>query len=225
MNPRFTPQALAFLRSLKRNNDRDWFRDRKDQYELLLRGPMVQIIDKLRSDFASIAPNLLADPKRSLFRPYRDTRFSADKSPIKTHVAAVFPSRGLPKLGGAALYFHVAPDHVWVGGGLHAPGSPQLLAVRSHLAVNFRRFRAIVESPAFRRAGGLDDTLMLRRVPRGFASDHPAATYLRYRQFIAGREFPAAFAASPRFYTTGLLATFRLVAPLVNFLNEPLLTA
>lgn len=223
MKPRFSPKALTFLRSLKRNNDREWFRARKDQYDELLRAPTIDVIGQLAVDFRTFAPELVADPKISMFRPYRDTRFSGDKSPIKTHIAAVFPTRGFPKLGGAALYFQIAPDGVWAGGGLHAPDTPQLHAVREHIASSLRRFRAIVESPGFRRgASPLLDALMLQRVPRGFAQDHEAAEYLKYKQFLAGRSFPATFAASPRFYP-GLLGVFRQIAPLVRFLNEPLL--
>jgi uncharacterized protein (TIGR02453 family) len=223
VNPRFSPEALAFLRALKRNNNRDWFKARKDQYDRLLRGPLIEIIERLALDFRTFAPDLVADPKTSLFRIYRDTRFSEDKSPLKTHVAAVFPSRHLPKLGGAGLYFQVAPDGVWVGGGLHAPASPQLQAVRENIAANLRHFRAIVESPSFRRGvGPLDTSERGQRVPRGFRSDHEAAEYLKFRQFIAGREFPASFATSPRFYA-GIVGAFRRLAPLVRFLNEPLL--
>ena len=223
MNPRFSPKAVAFLRALKRNNNRDWFKAHKDQYDLLLRGPMIEIIERLAADFRTFAPDLLASPKTSLFRIYRDTRFSEDKSPLKTQITAVFPSRRLPKLGGAGLYFHLAPEGVWAGGGLYAPGTPQLQPVREHIASHHRQFRAIVESPSFRRGlGQLDATDRLRRVPRGFSPDHEAAHYLRHRQFIAGRDFPAAFAASPRFYA-GILGVFRQVAPLVRFLNEPLL--
>ena len=103
MNPRFSAKALAFLRALKRNNNRDWFKTHKDQYEFLLRGPMTEIIERLAADFRTFAPDLLANPKTSLFRIYRDTRFSEDKTPLKTQIAAVFPSRHLPKLGGAPL--------------------------------------------------------------------------------------------------------------------------
>jgi uncharacterized protein (TIGR02453 family) len=110
---------------------------------------------------------------------------------------------------------------VWVGGGLYAPETSQLQAVREHIATNFRQFRAIVESPAFKRTVGRLDGEQLQRVPRGFAKDHQAAAYLKYRQFLAGREFPAAFATSPRFYA-GVVNVFRQVAPLTRFLNEPL---
>jgi uncharacterized protein (TIGR02453 family) len=221
--PRFDPKAIAFLRALKRNNKRAWFQPRKDQYESLLRDPMLELIEQLARDFKGVAPELAASPK-SLFRIYRDTRFSEDKSPYKTHVAAVFPHSQLAKLGGAVLYLHVAPDGVWAGGGIYRPDTRVLQMEREHIAENFRRFRTIVESPAFRRGlGKLDGGDHLQRVPRGFPPDHPAAEYLKYRMFIGGREFPAGFATSPRFYS-GVFDVFRVAMPLVRFLNEPLLT-
>jgi uncharacterized protein (DUF2461 family) len=88
---RFDPRALSFLRALKRNNDREWFKARKEQYDELLRAPMLAIIEQLAIDFRSFAPDLVASPKVSMYRIYRDTRFAEDKSPLKTHVAAMFP--------------------------------------------------------------------------------------------------------------------------------------
>ena len=218
----FDPKALTFLRALKRNNDREWFRARKEQYERLLREPMIHFIERLASDFVSFAPELVATPRASVYRIYRDTRFSDNKAPLKTHIAAVFPCRGLPKHQGAGLYFHVAPDEVWIGGGMYAPETAQLQAVREHIAANVKRLRTIVESPAFRRTIGALDGERLQRVPRGFAKDHPAAEYLKFRQFLAGREYPGQFATNPRFYSE-VLNVFRHVAPLTRFLNEPLL--
>ena len=224
MNPRvscFSPEALAFLRALKRHNDRDWFKPRKEKYEALLRAPMIALVERLAADFRSFAPDLVASPKTSLYRIYRDTRFSANKAPYKTHVAAVFPPRSLPKHQGAGLYFHVSPTEVWVGGGMYAPDTSQLQAVREHIAVNVRRLRSIVGSPAFRRTVGPLEGERLQRVPRGFPKDHDAAEFLRYRQFLAGHEFPPAFATRPGFYDA-VLKVFRQVAPLTRFLNEPL---
>jgi uncharacterized protein (TIGR02453 family) len=220
--PRFRPEALSFLRALKRHNDREWFRARKERYDALLRAPMIAVIERLANDFRAFAPDLMAHPKTSLYRIYRDTRFSENKAPLKTHVAAVFPCRGLPKHQGAGLYLEVAPTWVWIGGGMYAPDTPQLQAVREHIARHLRRFRDVVESPAFRRRVGPLGGAKLQRVPRGFRPDHEAAEYLKHRQFLAGREFPASFAASPTFYR-GVLDVFRLVAPLTAFLNEPLL--
>lgn len=220
--PRFSPKSIAFLRALKRNNDREWFKARKEQYDTLLRAPLIEIIEQLAVDFRGFAPDLVASPKASMYRIYRDTRFSDNKTPLKTNVAAVFPCRGLGKHQGAGLYFEVTPQWVWVGGGIYAPDTSHLQVVREHIAANSRRLRAIVESPAFRRVAGPLEGQQLQRVPRGFPKDHPAGELLKHRQFMAGHEFPASFAYSPRFYS-GLVNVFRHIAPLIGFLNEPLL--
>jgi len=219
--PRFSADTLAFLKGLKRNNRREWFNARKDVYDAHVREPMTTVVERLADDFRSFAPELVASPKISMYRIYRDTRFSENKAPYKTHVAAVFPTRGLAKHEGAGLYFHISPDEVWIGGGMYMPQPQQLQAVREHVASNVKQLRAIVESPAFRKKVELSGD-KLTRVPRGFPKDHEAAEYLKYRYFIAGAEFPAALAASPKFYST-LLAVFRQVLPLARFLNTPLL--
>jgi len=219
---RLSPEALTFLRALKRNNRRDWFKPRKEKYEALLRVPMTAFVEQLAADLREFAPDLVASPKASLYRIYRDTRFSENKAPYKTHVAAVFPCRDLPKHQGAGLYFHVSPDEIWIGGGMYAPDTSQIQAVREHIAANVRRLRAIVESPGFRRIVGKLEGERLQRVPRGFPKDHEAAEYLRFRQFLAGAEFGPALATQPRFYGT-VVKVFREVAPLTRFLNEPLL--
>ena len=217
----FTGRTVAFLRNLKKNNDRAWFHARRADYEQHCRGPMLAVVDRLSRDFTGFAPDLAADPKISLFRPWRDTRFSENKAPLKTNIAAVFPNRELGRMNGAALYFEVATTYVWMGGGIYAPDSPQLQAIREHIAGNQRRFEKLIGSPAFRKIGGLKgDTIS--RVPRGWPKEHPAAEYLVHKQFLGFREEPAAFAARPDFYKQ-LVATFKALAPLVSFLNEPLL--
>ena len=115
MPPGFSVASLRFLRALKRNNDRDWFRARRDEYDRVVRGPMIAIIEQLAVDFGRFAPEMIASPKTSLYRVYRDTRFSADKTPLKTHVSASFRWRGLPKGGGAGLYLEVDPRWTWIG--------------------------------------------------------------------------------------------------------------
>jgi uncharacterized protein (TIGR02453 family) len=220
-SPRFTGDALRFLRALKRHNRREWFDAHRDEYETYVREPMVAIVMRLADDFRDIGPEFVASPKTSIYRIHRDIRFSPNKAPYKTHVAATFPTRGLPKHEGAGLYFHVSPDEVWIGGGMYAPPPPMLYAVRRHIADHSRQLRALVESPRFRREIGSIEGERLQRVPRGFPRDHEAANYLRFRQFLAGREFAPAFATSPRFYSA-LLGVFKRVAPVIRFLNEPL---
>ena len=219
--PRFTSESLRFLRALKRNNRREWFAAHRDDYEAPAPQPMIAIITRLADDFREFGPEFVANPKTSMYRIYRDIRFSENKAPYKTHVAANFPTRGLPKHEGAGLYFHVSPDEVWMGGGMYAPQPPQLHAVREHIAANPRRLRTLVESPAFRRDIGTLEGERLQRVPRGFSKDHEAAEYLKFRQFLAGRGFEPVFATSPKFYSS-LLTVFKRVAPVARFLNEPL---
>ena len=219
----FTPKTLSFLKSLKRNNKREWFHARKDQFEEHCRTPMIAVIERLAVDMRSFAPEMVADPKVSLFRQYRDTRFSHDKTPIKTNVAATFPNRALGRMNGAGLYFEIGPDYVWIGGGAYQPDASQLHLIREHIASNLKRFEALVKAPAFKKIGGLKgDTLT--RVPRGFDKDHKAAPYLMHKQFLGFREEPGSFAISKDFYKN-LLATLKAIAPLVQFLNEPLVAA
>ena len=138
----FTAKTLSFLRSLTRNNDRAWFHARRDQYDAHVREPMLAVVERLARDFPKFAPEMQADPKISLFRPWRDTRFSEDKRPLKTNVAAVFPHRRLGRMNGAGLYFEVAPTWVWIGGGLYAPDTSQLQVLREHIAAHHRTARA-----------------------------------------------------------------------------------
>jgi uncharacterized protein (TIGR02453 family) len=221
--PVFTARTLSFLRSLTRNNNREWFHARKDQYEAHVRGPMVTFVERLAEDFRTMAPELAADTKISLFRQWRDTRFSENKAPLKTNIAAVFPHRGLGRMAGAGLYFEVAPGWVWMGGGIYAPERSQLHAIREHIAVNHKQLDAIVRRTAFRKLGGLHGD-RLTRVPRGYAKDHPAAHYLQYRQFLGVRQEEPEFATRPDFYKQ-LLATFEQFVPLCRFLNEPLIAS
>jgi len=220
----FTPKTLSFLRSLKRNrNKREWFHDRRDQYELHCRGPMIEVVGRLAEDFRSFAPDMVADPKVSLLRPFRDTRFSDDKTPLKTHIGATFPHRALGRMNGAWFYFEIAAGWIWMGGGMWRPDPSQLQLVREHIVANQRRFEAIVNAPGFKKIGGLQGD-RLTRVPRGFAKDHPAADYLRHRQFMAFREEAPTLATSKYFYKQ-LRDTLQTVAPLVQFLNQPLIAS
>jgi len=220
--PRFTKDTLKFLRALKRNNDREWFKARREIYERDVRTPMIEVIERLATDFQSFAPDLVATPQSSLYRIYRDTRFSEDKTPLKTHAAAHFPARGFARGEGSGLYLEVAPAWVWIGGGLYMPPSSDLRLIREHIAAHHRALHRIVSGSAFKRAVGALGGEQLSSMPRGYAKNHPGAHYLRFKQFLAGREFEAEFATSSRFYPE-LLRIFRAVAPLVRFLNAPLL--
>jgi uncharacterized protein (TIGR02453 family) len=219
--PHFTPKTIPFLRSLKRHNDREWFRAHRTTYDEHVHAPMVAVVNALARDFRRFAPELSADPRRSIHRIYRDTRFSADKSPLKTHIAASFPRRDSPRHESAGLYFEVAHDWVWVGGGLYMPTTPGLYRVRERIAGDPRTFERLITSTAFTKQCGSLRGERLTRIPRPFPSTHPAGEYLKYKQFLGSREFPATLASSPRFYSS-VLAVFEAIAPMVQYLNGAL---
>lgn len=220
--PRFPEAGLRFLRALKRNNDREWFVPRKPIYEESVRQPMVAIVEALAERFPDFAPEIVASPRTSLYRIHRDTRFSKDKSPYKTHVAAAFPVRGVEKHEGAGFYFHIAPTEVFVGGGIYRPLPDDLFAVRRHIAEKHSTLESIIGEGRFSRMfGGLQGE-QLTRIPRGFPPDHPAADYLRYKQFLAARQIAPEQATSSGFVDV-LARTFQTLHPLIAFLNEPIL--
>lgn len=217
----FTPETLKFLRALKRNNDREWFKARKDNYEAHVRAPMIALIERLADDFRRFAPEIVASPKTSLYRVYRDTRFSDDKTPLKIQVSASFRWRGLPKGEGAGLYLELHPQWVWMGGGFWAPPAPQLVRIREHISATYPEIDRTVRAKTFTRVLGPLEGEKLTRVPRGFQADDPAAEYLKFKQYLGGREFPPEFATSAEFYPA-LVETYRAILPLIRFLNEPL---
>ncbi len=219
--PRFTPKTLSFLRSLKRHNDREWFNAHRDEYERDVKARMLALVERLAFDLAEFAPELEASPRASLFRIYRDTRFSEDKSPYKTEIGCLLPHRDLANHRGACLYLQVGPSGAMVFGGVYRPEPADLQVIREHVAANYSRFRAIHESPLFRRVAGPVEGEKLQRVPRGFPADHPAAEVLKLKQYVFGRDFPAAFAVRPDYYRRALTIMRRMM-PMVRFLNEPL---
>jgi uncharacterized protein (TIGR02453 family) len=214
----FTSKTLAFLRALARNNDRNWFRARADEYELHVKRPMCAVIERLGEEFRRFAPELMADPKKSLYRIWRDTRFSPDKRPLKTNVAAVFPHRLGNRHSSAGLYFEISPKWVFAGGGIYMPERADLVKIRARIADEPREFRRLASAAPLKKIGGVRGD-QLTRIPRGYAADHPAAEYLRLKHFLGFTEWPPELATSPEFWPE-LLATFSAVMPLVRYLNE-----
>jgi uncharacterized protein (TIGR02453 family) len=214
----FTSKTLAFLRALTRNNDREWFRAHAVEYESHVKAPMLLAIARIGEEFRVLAPELMADPKKSLYRIWRDTRFSADKRPLKTNVAAVFPHRLGTRHSSAGLYFEIAPKWVFAGGGIYMPEPGDLLKIRQRIASEPQKFHRLVSAERLQAIGGIQGE-RLTRVPRGFPADHPAAEYLRLKHYLGYREWPPDFATSANFWPE-LLATFAAVMPLVRYLNE-----
>ena len=162
---------------------------------------MIAIIEQLALDFRSFAPDLVATPKVSMYRIYRDTRFSEDKTPLKTHVAAMFPCRGLAETPRRRL---VLRSRARTGSGSAAACTrPTRRSCRPSASTSPPTSSGSARSSNRRDSGARSASSRanrLQRVPRGYPEDHEAAEYLRHRQFLAGKEFPARFACSPGFY-------------------------
>jgi len=222
------PDALAFLRALARHNNREWFAANRQRYETSLRTPMAALVEELDVRLAAIAPEIIGDPRRSMFRIHRDVRFSKDKSPYKTNAGCWFyhqdAGRGVGQdaEGGAGYYVHLEPGGCFVAGGIWMPSSRSLARLREAIADDPRGFGRIVGAPAFRRRyGRLSEEAMLTRLPRGFAPGHPAEAWLRYKSFIVSRALTPAMVTSPRLVAT-LAADFRALRPFVRWLNAAL---
>jgi len=225
----FSAATLGYLRNLKRHNERPWFEAHRAEYEGDVKAPMRELIEEMDVRLARLAPEIIGDPKRSMFRIYRDIRFSADKSPYKTHASCWFYHRDGTRAvgreaagGGAGFYFQIAPGDSFTGGGMWMPPREALINLRDAIAEDPKGFAKLAtDKRLLRRFGGLDEDAMLRRVPRGFAPDHPGARWLKFQSFVTGRALSDAQAVSARLPAL-LEADFKVMVPLVRWINQVL---
>jgi uncharacterized protein (TIGR02453 family) len=205
----FRPAALTFLRQLKRNNRREWFQEHREEYEDEILQPMRQLVEELDVRFATFAPEIVGDPKRSIFRIYRDVRFSKDKSPYKTHIGGyvAIDGTGAGPSAAAALYLHLSAQEVFVAAGQYMMDPRQLARFREAVLDDRQGAALAAILRKLTRAGfsvGSHD--MLQRVPRGLDPAHPRADFLRRKGLIVTFPDPS----------RGLLVGRRLVDWLVN---------
>lgn len=224
----FEPEALKFLRGLARNNEREWFNARKDVYERALKAPMLALIEEVNHSMVEFAPEHVRDPKKTMMRIYRDTRFAADKRPYKRQVSAWWARRGMEKTSGGGFYMHVSPKELLISSGVYMPERAQLLAIREWLAENHEAYRAMLKKILKTQVGGLKmvnvEAQALTRNPKGFAADHPASDLLRARNWGVHLSLPAEVALEPRL-AKEIVRGFRAAAPLVDALNDAILQA
>jgi len=224
----FTQRALRFFRELARHNEKAWFEAHREEYESEVRQPMRKLIEDLDTRFAEFAPEIGGDSKRSMFRINRDIRFSKDKSPYKTHAACWFHHRNAARsvgseadAGSAGFYFHLEPGgRSMIGAGLWMPPRPQLNKLRDAIAKDAKGFDRLARSIP-RRFGGLDDEGSLKRMPRGYAEDHPAAKWLRFQSFTSGRTLTDAQVTNASLVSL-LAREYAALLPLVRWLNGAL---
>jgi len=213
----FPAAGLQFLRDLAENNDPDWFKPRKDEYETLVRGPMVALV----ADFLTLAAAkklpLSGDPSKAVFRIHRDVRFSKDKRPYKTHCGASLSRTG-QKLAPGLFYIHIEPGACFVGAGFWHPEPPVLAALRARMLEAPKAFMNVVKKlDANGMPIGPDDEAA-KRLPRGYeaAAGTQVEGFLKHRNLIARhslRDADVIGAGLPAL----LLDRFSAARPLLDF--------
>jgi len=215
----FRPGLFEFLAELKANNNRGWFQANKARYVELAEAPMQAFIRAVGEGLRDISPRFVADPRRvggSMFRIYRDTRFSADKAPYKTWVAARFAHRAAADgVDAPGFYIRLAPDGSAGGGGIYHPETATLTKIRTRIAQRQKDWAALRRvSPEI-----LGDRLT--RPPAGFDRSHPFVEDLKLKDFYVMTSFTAREVTSPTFVDRYLEAC-RDAAPLVEFVTRSL---
>jgi uncharacterized protein (TIGR02453 family) len=213
------PGLFRFLKDLKAHNDRDWFQANKARYEAEARDPVLRLIAAFAGPLAAISRHVEADPRPSggsLFRIYRDTRFSRDKSPYKTHLGVNFRHRAAAAGGvhGPGFYLHLEPGGCFGGGGLWHPEPEALFKVRQAIVARSAAWKKI-------RAALDIEGDALTRVPQGFDPGHPCAEDLKFKDFYAATAFSDAEVLAPAF-PARLARALQEAAPLVRFLCKAL---
>lgn len=221
--PGLPADALHFLRDLELNNNRDWFEAHRERYETQLKQPMEAFAAAISAGLTRHAPAYASDPRRALYRIYRDTRFSANKTPYKTTAGALFFHSALGKNEAGGLYVEIAANHVGIAGGVYMPDPESLRLIRVHLMDNFARFVKLIRTRSLVDVMGELQGEALSRPPKGFPPDHPAIEWLKRKQWYFWCELDPALATTPEIVPE-VLYRFGKMLPVVGFLNEPLLT-
>jgi uncharacterized protein (TIGR02453 family) len=216
-----TKKTFSFLSSLKKNNDRDWFLAHRETY-LEARSEFESLVGELIRRVASFDGSVAgADPAKCVFRIFRDTRFSKDKSPYKTNFGAQIGARPNRFQERAGYYLHIEPGNCFLGGGAYMPTAPWLKKIRGAIAEDGAFFRRLITVPAFKKQFGTMEGETLKKAPQGFPPDHPHIGLLRHKDFLALRRLKDAEALAPHFAKEAA-ASFKALQPFNRFLNDVL---
>lgn len=218
--------TLEFLDDLRRNNYKEWFHANRSRYDAA-RENVLATAQRLVEGINRFDPSLgCPDVRQLIYRINRNLRFSADKRPYKTHFGVVINSDGDRHSSLSGYYMHIEPNGMSVvscGLYITEENASSLPLIRQAIDTHWEEFSSIVHAPAFRKHIGdlCRDDKVLKRVPRGFRADSPAAEYLKLNHFYAWVHLPDAVVTSPE-YLPEALRLFRLMKPLNDFLNRTL---
>jgi len=216
----FDKDFFSFFHGLKANNDRAWFEANKPRFREDVQGPMSDFIAAMAPHLGKLSKHFVADPRPnggSMFRIYRDVRFSKDKRPYKEHAACQFRHRLGRDVHAPGFYVHLAPDEVFFGGGMWMPDPDALLKIRQRIAERPADWKKAVSDNRFVQAFGGIEGEQLTRPPKGFDPAHPFIADIRRKSFVAGVDSSAKAAQSPAF-VEDVAQAFRALTPLMRFL-------
>ena len=213
---------FAFFNELKRNNNREWFNDNKPRFRESVQEPLAAFVEAMAPRLKKVSKHFVADPRLnggSVFRIYKDVRFSKDKTPYKTHGAVQFRHARGKDAHAPGFYVHLAPDEVFFGGGIWHPPSPQLLQIREAIRDKPKPWKTATTSAAFKKRFKSLRGDGLKRPPRGFDADDPLIEDIKRKSFFAMKEGTPANAKKAAF-VDDVEAAFKDAKPLMKFLCD-----
>lgn len=219
----FGSGLFSFLADLRSNNNREWFAANKQRYEEQLLEPALAFIEAFAPRLERISPHFRADPRPSggsLFRIYRDTRFSKDKSPYKTNVGIHFRHERSKDAHAPGYYLHIGPGEVFAGGGVWHPATEAATRIREAIVADPERWKRATRTGAFAKRLELGGDL-LKRIPSWADAEHPFAEDLKRKDFFASTRLEESDVVAPGFVDE-YARICRAAAPLMRFLCDAL---
>jgi uncharacterized protein (TIGR02453 family) len=220
MSATISKSTLQFLKDLAQNNNRPWFNDNKDRFTVAHEN-MIEFAEALIDEMSHHDNLVPMTGKKSLFRIYRDVRFSKDKSPYKSNFAGGL-KRATKWLRGG-YYYHVQPGESFAGGGFWSPNPADLKRIRDEIAADDKPLRKIIADPTFKKTFTTLQGDTVKTAPKGFDKEHPAIDLLKHKQFLIGRSFSDAEVTSPNFLKE-LVQTFQNMRPFFDYMSDVLTT-
>lgn len=215
MSEIITKETFSFLKNLKKNNNREWFNENKEKYTASQQN-VLNFVTELLEEMSKFDENFAKlDPKKTLFRIYRDTRFSKDKSPYKTNFGASVNGIG-KKDGGAGYYLHISPGECFLAAGVYMCDPKILKEIRKEISVKAEEFNSIIQEKDFKKFEFSNEKLS--RVPQGFEKDDPMAEYLKMKHLVVSANIKDDDLMKPDSVKT-VAETFKKMSKFVDFLN------
>jgi uncharacterized protein (TIGR02453 family) len=216
----FDARLFRFLRELAEHNDKRWFEQNRQRYESEVRGPLLRFIADFGAPLARISRHYVADPRPmggSMFRIHRDTRFSKDKTPYKTHAAAQFRHQAGKDVHAPGFYLHLEPGESFVAAGLWHPEPAALAQIRATIVRQPAAWKRAVHGKPFASRWELSGE-SLQRPPKGIAPDKPLIDDLRRKDFVAWLPFTQTEVCRPDFRAQ-VAGAYAECAPFMKFLT------